>query len=61
MRNKTCDCGRAIVVKIRGRYKYPKDNDHDLCQRCFKAEKQRMNGYALQAGDTRSEEDITGS
>ena len=41
---KVCDCGRKILVRRRGdnRMAVPADCEHTLCQRCWKAEQDRM-------------------
>ena len=43
----TCACGRAIVVRIGGRYRKPRDRDHDLCMRCYAAEMDRSMAVSL--------------
>ena len=40
-RKAECECGRKIVVRINGRYKLATDNQHDLCHKCWKAERDR--------------------
>jgi hypothetical protein len=41
-----CDCGRRIVVIRRSGFRTfkigkPADNSHDLCSKCFKAQRDR--------------------
>jgi hypothetical protein len=36
-----CECGQRVVVRIHGRYRKPRDKDHDLCMRCYAAEVDR--------------------
>jgi len=45
----TCACGRAIVVRLNGRYRRPRDRDHDLCMRCYGAEHDRAKAVSLRA------------
>lgn len=40
-------CGRRIVVFYRGRAFIPRDDDHDLCQQCWKGERDRARADAL--------------
>lgn len=43
MRQKYCECGRRIVIKLYygGRVLFPRDNDHLLCQQCYRSERDR--------------------
>lgn len=41
MKPRTCHCGRKITVTYQGKVYIPEDNHHDLCQKCWKAEKDR--------------------
>lgn len=35
---KICECGRPIVVFIKGKgFTSPRDNDHDLCRQCYES------------------------
>ncbi len=42
MRRKYCECGRKIIIHSawRGVY-FPRDDDHFLCQQCYKSERDR--------------------
>ena len=41
--------GRKVVVLIHGRPKQPNDSDHDLCLKCWGAEKDRARAKELAA------------
>lgn len=47
MANRYCPCGRPIVVRYLdrrtgvGRFMVPQDDGHDLCSKCYKAERDR--------------------
>ena len=40
-------CGRRIVIAYRGKFFLPRDDDHDLCLKCWKGEKDRYRASAL--------------
>lgn len=41
MKARYCRCGRKIVVLIKGKHKMPRDEGHELCRQCWKAEMDR--------------------
>ena len=45
MKARYCRCGRKIVVLVRfkggSHYKIPRDEGHELCRQCWKAEMDR--------------------
>lgn len=34
-------CGRTVLIRYRGRVFVPRDDEHDLCQRCWQAQVDR--------------------
>jgi hypothetical protein len=34
---KYCECGREIRVSIHGSWGPPPDNDHNMCQQCWRS------------------------
>lgn len=35
-----CECGRPIVIHMKndGKWRFPKDDDHNLCRQCYESE-----------------------
>jgi len=47
MKEKYCQCGRKILVKVKGRYKGASDGDHDLCFKCYNSHRNKERARRL--------------
>ena len=53
-----CTCGRKVISKVNGKYKRTRDDDHDMCFKCWNAQQNRERAKRLGEMETGNGKEI---